>query len=105
MIFNYLKISIRNLFRQRFYSLINIFGLALGISCTMLIGIYILDELSFDNFHPQLNNIFKVNSTLEQRQKITTGFTSIEFGPYLVKNDENIEQPKEDRIIVKEEVK
>lgn len=91
MIFNYLKISIRNLFRQRFYSLINIFGLAIGVSCTMLIGIYVIDELSFDNFHPQLNNIFKVNSTLEQSQKITTGFTSIEVGPYLVKNDENIE--------------
>ena len=91
MIFNYLKISFRNLFRQRFYSLINIFGLAIGISCTMLIGIYVIDELSFDNFHPQLNSIFKVNSTLEQSKNITKGFTSIEVGPYLVKNDENIE--------------
>lgn len=46
---NYLKVAFRNLLKNKVYSLINIFGLAIGMAATMLIGLWIIDELSYDN--------------------------------------------------------
>jgi len=57
---NYIKIAIRNLFRQKVYSLINIIGLAIGISCTILLTLWIVDELSYDNFHVNGDQIYRV---------------------------------------------
>ncbi|MCF7793198.1 MAG: ABC transporter permease [Candidatus Cloacimonetes bacterium] len=57
---NYLKIALRNLIRQKGYSAINIIGLAIGISCTMLLSLWIVDELSFDTFHENKDRIFRV---------------------------------------------
>ncbi|GAB2544181.1 ABC transporter permease [Spirosoma aerophilum] len=48
MLRNYLTIALRNLVKNRVYSFINIFGLAMGMSVAMLIGLWIYDELSFD---------------------------------------------------------
>jgi putative ABC transport system permease protein len=48
---NYLKIGLRNFSKQRLYSFINVFGLALGISCVILITLFVLNEKSFDRFH------------------------------------------------------
>ncbi|HEX9651283.1 MAG TPA: ABC transporter permease [Cyclobacteriaceae bacterium] len=63
MIHHYLKIAFRNLVRQRFYTLINIFGLALGLACTVLIGHYIHYELSYDTIHPDVERLYRVNQT------------------------------------------
>lgn len=60
MIINYLKVSIRNLISQRGYTLINIFGLAVGIASSLLIILYVADEVSYDRFHPNANNIYRV---------------------------------------------
>ncbi len=60
MILNYLKVSIRNLISQRGYTLINIFGLAVGIASALLIMLYVIDEFSFDKFHPNAKNIHRV---------------------------------------------
>ncbi|MDO9576486.1 MAG: ABC transporter permease [Candidatus Cloacimonadales bacterium] len=57
---NYFKIAFRNLIRQKGYSLINIIGLAIGIGCTILLTLWIVDELSFDNFHVNGDRIFRV---------------------------------------------
>ncbi|PQJ79287.1 ABC transporter permease [Polaribacter porphyrae] len=46
---NYIKIAIRNLFKNKVYSLINISGLAIGITTTLMIGLWINDELSYNN--------------------------------------------------------
>ena len=59
---NYVKIAIRNLFRNKLYSFLNIAGLAIGIACCVLILLYVQDELSFDRFHEKADRIFRVNS-------------------------------------------
>jgi len=64
MISNYVKVAIRNLLRQKGFSFINIFGLALGISCTALIGMWVNDELSYDRFHNGYERIYRVTATL-----------------------------------------
>ena len=66
MIRNYIKVAIRNLLRQKGFSFINIFGLALGISCTALIGMWVNDELSYDKFHKDHQRIYRVTATLPE---------------------------------------
>jgi putative ABC transport system permease protein len=60
MIRNYFKTAIRNLFRNKIYSFINIAGLSLGLACAMLIILYIKDEVSYDRFHTNGDNIYRV---------------------------------------------
>ncbi len=57
---NYFKISVRSLLRQRFYSAINISGLAIGLAACLLITMYISHELSYDNFHKDVDRIYRV---------------------------------------------
>lgn len=59
---NYLKTTFRNLTRNKVYSFINIAGLSLGLACAMLIMLYVKDEVSFDRFHKNANNIYRVIS-------------------------------------------
>lgn len=66
MINNYLKVAIRNLLRQKGFSFINIFGLALGISCTALIGMWVMDELSYDRFHKDYEHIYRITAALPE---------------------------------------
>ena len=56
---NYFKIAWRNLVRQRLFSLINISGLAVGLSVCMLIMIYVAHEHSYDRFHKNADRVFK----------------------------------------------
>ena len=60
MLKNYLKIAFRNLVRKKVFSFINIFGLAIGMACTILILLWVRDELSYDNFQKNGNNIYRV---------------------------------------------
>jgi putative ABC transport system permease protein len=61
MLKNYFKIAFRNIFRYKFYSFINIFGLTIGISVSLLISFYVFDELSFDTFHDDAEQIYQVH--------------------------------------------
>ncbi|SEM61822.1 putative ABC transport system permease protein [bacterium A37T11] len=63
MIKNYFKIAWRSLLRYRFVSLINLFGLSVGITCCLLIGIYISDELSYDHYNSQADQVYRVERT------------------------------------------
>lgn len=63
MIKNYLKIAYRNLMRHKVFSLINISGLALGMTCSILILLWVKDELSVDRFHADLDNLYRVMET------------------------------------------
>ena len=60
MIKNYLKIALRNIWSQKGYSFINIFGLAVGLTCAILIIAYIQNELSYDKFNKNSDQIYRV---------------------------------------------
>ncbi|HVW95070.1 MAG TPA: ABC transporter permease [Mucilaginibacter sp.] len=64
MLKNYIKITWRNLVKNRFYSVINIAGLTVGMAIGILILLWVQNELSFDNFHHKGQNIYRVNSFL-----------------------------------------
>ena len=65
MIFNYLKISLRTLKRNKVYAWINIFGLAVGLAGFLLINEYIQFEKGYDSFHENADNLYRV-STIEK---------------------------------------
>ncbi|MBL0740183.1 ABC transporter permease [Chryseolinea lacunae] len=60
MVKNYLKIVLRFMLRHKGYSMINIAGLTIGITCTLLIILYIRDELSYDRFHPDADDTYRI---------------------------------------------
>src|SRR5215203_3823864 len=60
MIKNYLKIAWRNLMKNKVFSLINILGLTIGITVCMMIFLFIMNEFSFDKFHSNKKNIYRV---------------------------------------------
>lgn len=62
MFINYLKIAFRNLQKQKSYSFINIFGLAIGLTCFVLIGLFIQYELSYDKFHEHSSRTYRIVS-------------------------------------------
>src|SRR5215207_3792443 len=57
---NYLTTALRIMLRQKGYSAINVIGLSLGIAATLLIILYVTDELSFDRFHADANRMYRV---------------------------------------------
>jgi putative ABC transport system permease protein len=72
MLKNYLKIALRNLLRNKVYSFINILGLAIGVCACLVIFLLVSFELSFDNFHPDRERIYR----------ITSGFKNPDGSPY-----------------------
>ncbi len=61
MLKNYLNVALRNLFKHKFYSLINILGLSVGLTCFLMISLYVVDELSYDNFHTDAERIYRMD--------------------------------------------
>ncbi len=61
MIKNYLKTAFRIMLRQKSYSAINIIGLGMGIAASLLIILYVVDELSYDKFHHDASRIYRIN--------------------------------------------
>lgn len=60
MIQNYLKIAFRNLLRNKVFSVINILGLALGMTCSLMIMLWVQDERSVDAFHANKNQLYRI---------------------------------------------
>src|SRR5947207_9652366 len=60
MIKNYFKTALRNLWRNKIFSSINIFGLAFGLSCCLMMVLFIKNELSYDRFNKNSKSIFRV---------------------------------------------
>lgn len=75
MLRNYLKVALRNLRRHKGFSFINIFGLAIGMACSILILLWVRDELTYDRFHSNVERIYRVNSSLPELD-IHAGITS-----------------------------
>ena len=85
-------ITWRNLLKNKTFSLINIAGLSIGLACAMLILLYVKDEVSFDRFHKNVNNIYRIVSKSKhsgvEYKNCNTGFLQ---GPRFAKNVPGIE--------------
>lgn len=60
MLYNYLKIALRNLLRNKLSTTLNLTGLTFGLACFFILGLYVLDELTFDRHHPRAEQIYRV---------------------------------------------
>ena len=70
MLRNYFKVMFRNLLKNKIFSLINLFGLAVAIACSLLIFLFVKDELSYDKFHKDSRNIYRVVRNLVNEEGI-----------------------------------
>lgn len=68
MIQHFFQIAWRNLVKRKFYSFINIAGLAIGMACCILIAVYIQNELSYDQYHTKRDRIVRVVQTFRSVQ-------------------------------------
>ncbi|HEX5167936.1 MAG TPA: ABC transporter permease [Cyclobacteriaceae bacterium] len=66
MLRNYLRIAVRNLFRHKAFSFINIAGLAIGLSCSILILLWVQFELSFDRFNKDASKLYRITASLPE---------------------------------------
>jgi len=61
---SYLRSSWKNIRQHKFYSTINIFGLALGLACCLVILLFVREETSFDRFHANADNIYRIHAEI-----------------------------------------
>ncbi|MEO6136337.1 MAG: ABC transporter permease [Ginsengibacter sp.] len=90
MLKNYIKIAWRNLMKNKFISFINLFGLTVGLTCCLLITIYILNELNFDRYNKNADNIYRIERTFlnpdDHSVSLQLGAVAPPFAP-LLEND------------------
>lgn len=75
---NYFRTALRNFLKHRLFSIINISGLSLGMAIALLIGLWIWDELSFDSYHTNQDQIAQVM----ENQSLAGGITTLDVKPY-----------------------
>lgn len=68
MIRNYLLIAIRNLLKHKTFSIINVFGLAIGITCCVLLALYIYDEWSYEKHFANFDRTYRITSTFKTNE-------------------------------------
>lgn len=76
MIWNNLKIAIRNLWRDKIYSFINLFGLAIGLASCMILSLYVIDEYSYDKCNKNHSRIYRMNTSIKMNEFELTHPTS-----------------------------
>src|SRR5258706_2246775 len=69
MLKNFFITAWRNLTRNKIYTILNVSGLAIGVVVCLLIGVWLQRELSFDNFHPNGENIFRITNTFKSQSE------------------------------------
>ena len=79
---NYTKVGIRNIIKHKGYSLLNISGLAMGIASSLLILMWVRHELSYDKFHQNSGDLYRVNVEITDLGRIWPT-TSIPMSPAL----------------------
>ncbi|HLT72779.1 MAG TPA: ABC transporter permease, partial [Cyclobacteriaceae bacterium] len=75
MLRNFFLIALRTMRRSPVYSVINIAGLSIGIACSILILLWVADEVTFDRFHRDYRNLYKVQMNQDFSGTIQTQFT------------------------------
>lgn len=85
MLYNYLKTAIRTFRSKPGYTLINVFGLACGLACFLLLSIYVTDEFSYDNFHEDGDKIYRIAGRYDQGgdEKNESAIATYLLGPRL----------------------
>ena len=86
MIKNYILVAWRNLWKSKGFSAINILGLSAGLACCILIFLFIQHELSYDKFHNQSENIYRITSSAKTGEKKDLAITPAPWAP-LIKKD------------------
>ena len=76
MLQNYFKIAFRNLTKHKFYSIINILGLAVGITSFLFLLLYVQDELSYDKYHELSDRIYRVDVNAKLGEMSFVGATN-----------------------------
>src|SRR6266496_1445641 len=92
---NYFKIAWRNLMKYKFISFINLFGLTVGLTCCLLILTYILNELSYDKYNKNADNIYRVTRSFNNDDGVVSlnlSTVSPPFGYYLPTDFPEIEK-------------
>ena len=95
MIKNYLKLALRNLWKNKTNAGINLFGLTIGLACCLLIALYIGNELSYDRFHPNADRTYRVTRAfLSQNGEVNLHLPCVSppFGPLLMQDFPEIEK-------------
>ena len=93
MIKNLLLIAIRNFKKDKWYSLVNILGLTIGITFSLFLIFYITDELSYDRYHEKADRIFRIVSYIQEKDKNTNwAITQMPLGPTLKKDYPEVEE-------------
>lgn len=94
MLSNYLKIALRTLARRKGYAFINISGLAIGISCCLMIFMYVHDEYSYDTFHENGDRVYRVYRQQTNSGSGTSTFANSNYAlaPLLEENYQQIEK-------------
>ena len=90
MISSFFKIFFRNINKHKGYSFINIFGLAVGMTCSLLIMLWVLDELSYDKFHVHADNLYRI----EQDQNYSGRNYHVNVSPYPMAEGAKAEIPE-----------
>ncbi|MBT5876569.1 MAG: FtsX-like permease family protein [Candidatus Latescibacteria bacterium] len=93
MFFNYVKISLRNIRRRKAYAVINILGLAIGLSSCIFIMLYVQDELNRDRFHTRADRLYRVTNDYSSDTGVSSAArTAPLLGPELEAEFPEVEQ-------------
>jgi putative ABC transport system permease protein len=93
MVKNYFKTAFRSLLKNKFYTGINIIGLAVGLSTCLTILLYVLDELNYDKFNTKADRIYRLNYEIKFGQNYGYGAQGpAPMGPEIVKEFPQVEQ-------------
>ena len=86
MLKNYLKITIRNFWKYKFYTAVNVLGLTVGLTTVFLISLFVNDELQFDKFHEHKDHLYRVveNQYYDGQPVFPVAVTPIPLGPSLL---------------------
>lgn len=87
---NYFKVAIRNIFKHKGYSTLNVLGLGVGMACAMLILLYSLHELSFDKFHAKADRIVVAHTLIDEESDVMSSAPNA-FVPYMVREIPEVE--------------
>src|SRR4051812_7394402 len=90
---NLLLVALRNLKKDKWYSLLNILGLTIGITFSLFLIFYVTDELSFDRYQENADRIYRVNTYIQEKDKNTDwALSQLPLGPQVKKDYPEVQE-------------